>query len=83
TFTLTAQGGTVQSFTVELPSNPALYGTPSISPSTGGPLAAGSSVPITVSLLGNPNPQLREFVLTVQPGAIAVTVTASSPPPIP
>ncbi len=83
TFTLTAQGGTVQSFTVELPSNPAAYGTPSISPSTGGPLAVGSSVPITVSLLGNPNPQLREFVLTVQPGAIAVTVTASSPPPIP
>jgi hypothetical protein len=76
-----AQGGTVQSFTVELLANPALYGTPSISPSTGGPLKAGQSVPITVSLLGNP--RLRSFVLTVNPGPIQVTVTDSSPPPIP
>jgi RNA polymerase sigma factor (sigma-70 family) len=77
-FTLMAQGGAVQSFSVQLVGNPIEYGTPSISPSTGGPLKAGQSTPITVSLLGNP--RIRQFVLTVQPGAILVTVTDSSPP---
>jgi RNA polymerase sigma factor (sigma-70 family) len=66
TFTLTAVGGPVASFSITQPTGL------SVSPSTGS-LQAGDSVTITVTAVGNGPPDFQT-VLTVNPGGSTVTV---------
>jgi len=83
TFTLSAARNSVASFSVSLPSDSAVYGLPSASPSTGGPLQLNMPVQITVSLRTGP-PTLLAFPVTVKGPANTVTVTVSPYfPPIP
>jgi RNA polymerase sigma factor (sigma-70 family) len=82
-FTLSASGGTVATFSITAP-DLQIYGQPSVSPSTGGPVQVGKPVQIGVYLLAN-SPSPIPFTMTVKGPANSVTVTVSpsSPPPIP
>jgi len=82
-FTLSASGGTVATFSITAP-DLQIYGLPSVSPSTGGPVQVGKPVQIGVYLLAN-SPSPIQFTMTVKGPAnsITVTVSPSSPPPIP
>lgn len=83
TFTLSAARNSVSSFSVSLPSDSEVYGLPSASPSTGGPLQPNMPIQITVSLRTGP-PTLLAFPVTVKGPANTVTVTVSPYfPPIP
>ncbi len=69
-FTLTAQGGPVSSYSI---ADPAPAGDLSISPSSGGPIPAGQSVTITVSVASSVGLSF-ETDLTVQPGGLTVII---------
>jgi hypothetical protein len=57
TFTLSASGGQVASFSISLPSNPQIYGLPSVVPLSGGPVDVGTPITISVYLkTGSPSP---------------------------
>ena len=66
TFTLTAAGGPVASFSIAQPAGL------SVSPSTGS-LQAGENLTITVTVVGNGPPNFQT-ALTVNPGGVTVTV---------
>jgi hypothetical protein len=68
-FTLTASGGPV-TFTITVPQGL------TVSP-TSGSLAAGESIPITVTDQNNPPPS--SFPLTLSPGPVTVTVLLPLP----
>jgi RNA polymerase sigma factor (sigma-70 family) len=76
-FTLTASGGTVAAYTITVPSPANSYGTPTVSPLSGGPLVQNESVTISVRLATFPRHNL--FVLTIQPDNVQVTVFATNP----
>jgi hypothetical protein len=69
-FQLTAQGGPVSSFSIEDPAPP---GDLIISPSSGGPIAAGQSVTITVTVASAAGLAF-ETDLTVNPGGLTVAI---------
>ena len=69
-FTITAQGGPVSGFSI---GDPAPAGDLSISPSSGGTIAAGQSVTITVSVASSAG-LAHETDLTVDPGGLTVVI---------
>jgi RNA polymerase sigma factor (sigma-70 family) len=73
TFTLTASGGPVASFSITVPAGL------SVNPSTGGPLKAGQSKTITVTAPNANNPPALSSVLTLTPGGLMVTVLDPRP----
>ena len=70
TFTLTAQGGPVSGFSII---DPAPAGDLSISPSSGGALATGQAVTVTVSVASSAGLAF-ETDLTVDPGTLTVVI---------
>ena len=76
TFTLSASRGPVATFNISLPSNPQIYGLPSVSPLSGGPIDVDTPMTIAVYLkTGSPSP--LPFTMAVKGPANTVTVTVS------
>ena len=71
-FTITAEGGTVN-YTVSLPSNPSVYGSPTLLSPTG-TLTNGQSATVQVHVTDPSAATQSIFYLTVNPGNIQVEV---------
>ena len=72
-FQITAEGGSVD-YSITLPADPAEYGDPVVSPSSG-TLAAGQSVTESVKITDSSVATKYSFDVVVDPGGITVSVT--------
>lgn len=81
TFTIQAENGKVSGFTVAMPAPSQSWGYPSVDNPSGGPMASGTSITITVTL--RTYPRNTPVVITLMPPApqnpISITVSPYNP----